>query len=293
MKYINFSQLRSFHAVAKSGSITHASKLLNVSQPTITKQVQSLEDFYSINLINRHARGITLTDLGIKLYEITSNIFELEENAIDLFSSNFNIHKGELTTGTSGSYYIIKLIKEFQKSHPGIKLNIISSNSNDILDKIYEYKIDIGVIGRPINKNFKGNIFSIPYLKQKIVIIVGKGHKFYNRKFIDMKELDNIEFISRELGSETRRVVEEALSIKNIKMTPIMELGRVTMIQAVKENMGLGFISEPEFENYKDIKKIHIKDYDLFTQAYIICLRKKQSDNLIKAFINTANKIIY
>ena len=64
MKYINFSQLRSFHAVAQTQSITLASKLLNISQPTITKQIQLLEEFYSINVINRHARGITLTDLG-------------------------------------------------------------------------------------------------------------------------------------------------------------------------------------------------------------------------------------
>ena len=58
----------------------------------ITKQIQLLEQYYSINLINRHARGISLTDLGNKLYEITSNIFELEESAIDLFSSNLNIN---------------------------------------------------------------------------------------------------------------------------------------------------------------------------------------------------------
>ena len=84
MKYINFSQLRSFHAVAKTGSITQASKLLSVSQPTITKQLQLLESFYQINLINRHARGISLTELGKKLYEITLKIFELEEEAIHL-----------------------------------------------------------------------------------------------------------------------------------------------------------------------------------------------------------------
>ena len=46
MKYINFSQLRSFHAVAKTESITLAAKLLTISQPTITKQIQLLEEFY-------------------------------------------------------------------------------------------------------------------------------------------------------------------------------------------------------------------------------------------------------
>ena len=292
MKYINFSQLRSFHAVSKTGSITQASKLLKVSQPTITKQIQLLEEFYSINLINRHARGISLTNLGIKLYEITTKILELEENALDLFSSNLNVHEGNLITGTSGSYYIIKLIKEFKKSHPKIKLDIISSNSNDILDKIYNYEIDIGVIGKPLNKNFKSNIFSIPYLKQNIVIIAGKGHKFYGKKSLNINELNGCDFINREPGSETRRVLENVLNKTNNKINSVMEVGRVTMIQAVKENMGLGYISEPEFENYKDVKKIFVNNTDMFTQAYVVCLKKKKSDNLINAFINTAKKII-
>jgi len=290
MKYINFSQLRSFHAVAKTGSITQASKLLSVSQPTITKQLQLLESFYQINLINRHARGISLTELGKKLFEITLNIFELEEEAIQLFSSNLNINKGTLVTGTSGSYYIIRLVKEFKKLHPGIKLKIISSNSNSILDDIIDYKIDVGVVGKPLSKNTKSTIYSIPYIKQKIVIIAGRGHKFYNKKTISIKELNDLDFITRERGSETRNVFEAALAKSETKINSIMEVERITMVQAVKDNMGLGLISEPEFDNYKDINKIHIIDYDLFTQAYLVCLKKKLSDNLIKAFIDTAKK---
>ena len=292
MKYINFSQLRSFHAVAKTESITLASKLLNISQPTITKQIQLLEEFYSINVINRHARGITLTDLGKKLYEITSIIFELEEQAIQLFSSNLNINKGTLVTGTSGTNYIIKLVKEFKKLHPGIELKIISSNSNEILDKLYNYEIDVGVIGKPLTVKFKSDLYYIPYLKQKIVIIAGKGSKFYNKNTIQLKELNECNFINRENGSETRKVFEEALSKASVSLNTIMEVSRTTMVQAVKENIGLGLISEPEFDNYKDIKKIHIEDYDIFTQAYLVCLKKKKKDNLINAFIETAKKII-
>ena len=209
MKYINFSQLRSFHAVAKTESITLASKLLNISQPTITKQIQLLEEFYSINVINRHARGVTLTELGKKLYQLTTGIFELEESAIQLFSSNLNIHKGTLVTGTSGTYYIIKLIKEFKRLHPGIDLKIVSSNSNEILDKLYNYKIDLGVIGKPLKEKFKSDLYYIPYMKQKIVVICGKGSKFYNNQTLKLNELNETNFINRENGSETRRIFEE------------------------------------------------------------------------------------
>ena len=292
MKYINFSQLRSFHAVAKSQSITLAAKLLNISQPTITKQIQLLEEFYSINVINRHARGITLTDLGKKLYELTSGIFELEEKAIQLFSSNLNIHQGTLVTGTSGTYYIIKLIKEFKKLHPGIELKIISSNSNEILDKLYNFQIDLGVVGKPIKEKFKSDLYYIPYMKQKIVIIAGKGSKFYNNQTLKLNDLNGENFINRESGSETRRVFEDNLKKASLKVNTIMEVSRTTMVQAVKENIGVGLISEPEFDNYKDIKKIHIADYDIFTQAYLVCLKKKKTDNLVNAFIETAKKII-
>ena len=101
-----------------------------------------------------------------------------------------------------------------------------------------------------------------------------------------------MDFINRESGSETRRVFEEAMILSNTNINSLMEVGRVTMVQAVKENMGIGILSEPEFDNYKDIKKIHISDYDVFTQAYLVCLKKKRNDNLIEAFINTAKKII-
>ena len=141
MKYVNFSQLRSFHAVAQAESITLASKQINISQPTITKQIQLLEEYYSIIVINRHARGVTLTELGKKLFIITSNLFELEERAIDLFSSDLNINKGTIITGTSGTYFIIKLIKEFKKLHPSIQLIGIKKNQVDI--GIFENKIKI------------------------------------------------------------------------------------------------------------------------------------------------------
>ena len=292
MKYINFSQLRSFHAVAQAESITLASKQINISQPTITKQIQLLEEYYSISVINRHARGVTLTELGKKLFIITSNLFELEEKAIDLFSSDLNINKGTIITGTSGTYFIIKLIKEFKKLHPSIQLKIISTNSNDILDRINNHKIDIAVIAKPLLQNFKSNIYAVPYLKQRIVIIVGKNHKLSSKETLSLKELSGYDFINREEGSETRKVFEESLKQKNIKLNTIMEVDRTTLVQAVKENIGIGIISEPEFNDYKDIKKIRINDAEIFTQAYLICLKKKKKDNLINAFIETTKKII-
>ncbi len=292
MKYINFNQLRSFHAVAKTNSITEASKLLKISQPTITKQIQLLEEHYTITVINRHARGVSLTELGKSLYVITSKIFELEEEAIETFSSDLNITQGTLTTGTSGAYYIMQLIKEFKQLHPNINLKIISDNSQNILEKIYNFEIDIGVIAEPNLMPFRKDIYSIPYLKQKIIIIVGKNHKLSNKKNISIRELNGLTFINREKGSETRRVFEDSLEKNKIYINSIMEVTRTSMIQAVYENMGIGILSEPEFYDFKDLKKIYITDANIYTQAFVVCLKSKRNSNLIKAFLETAKKHI-
>ena len=292
MKYVNFNQLRSFHAVAKTNSITEASKLLKISQPTITKQIQLLEENYAIAVINRHGRGVSLTELGKSLYVITSKFFDLEEEAIELFSSDLNINKGTLTTGTSGAYYIMQLVKEFKQLYPSIDIKIISDNSQNILEKIYNFEIDIGVIAEPNSIPFREDIYSIPYLKQKIIIIVGKNHKLSTKKSILMKELEGLNFINREKGSETRRVFEESLKKNNININSIMEVTRNSMIQAVYENMGIGILSEPEFYDFKDLKKIYIADDDIYTQAFVVCLKNKRNSNLIKAFLETTKKHI-
>ena len=292
MKYVNFNQLRSFHAVAKTNSITEASKLLKISQPTITKQIQLLEENYAIAVINRHGRGVSLTELGKSLYVITSKIFDLEEEAIELFSSDLNINKGTLTTGTSGAYYIMQLVKEFKQLYPGIDIKIISDNSQNILEKIYNFEIDIGVIAEPNSIPFREDIYSIPYLKQKIIIIVGKNHKLSSKNSISIRELKGLNFINREKGSETRRVFEDSLEKNKININSIMELTRTSMIRAVYENMGIGILSEPEFYDFKDLKKIYITDANIYTQAFVVCLKSKRNSNLIKAFLETAKKHI-
>ncbi|MDD9878273.1 MAG: LysR family transcriptional regulator, partial [Magnetovibrio sp.] len=72
---MKYTQVRSFHAVAKSGSFTGAARELNVSQPTVTEQVRELEATYGIELFNRAQRKAKLTAIGRSLFEITQRLF--------------------------------------------------------------------------------------------------------------------------------------------------------------------------------------------------------------------------
>ena len=66
---MDWDKLKIFHAVAEAGSFTSATVTLNLSQSAISRQIQSLEDDLKVKLFERHARGLTLTEIGEYVYK--------------------------------------------------------------------------------------------------------------------------------------------------------------------------------------------------------------------------------
>lgn len=79
--------LRSFHAVAKTGSFTLAAEYLSVGQPTVSEQVNALEKTFSVELFHRRGRYIEMSSAGHKLYAITQGLFGQEDEAVQLLQS--------------------------------------------------------------------------------------------------------------------------------------------------------------------------------------------------------------
>lgn len=92
---MKFSQLRSFHAVARTGSFSKAAEQLHISQPTITAQIRELESYYNVQLLRRQRGNNQLTETGAALYQQTQMIFALEKKAKQILRSD-----GRLLTGT-------------------------------------------------------------------------------------------------------------------------------------------------------------------------------------------------
>ena len=75
---MNYAQLRAFHAVATTGSFTQAAKTLFISQPAVTQHIKELELTYDAELFFRSRRGAKLTQVGLELLAVTSELVALE-----------------------------------------------------------------------------------------------------------------------------------------------------------------------------------------------------------------------
>ena len=100
------TQLRSFHAVARSGSFTAAARELRVSQPTVTTQVKGLEREFGVELFVRRGRRIELTEAGRGLLDITRRLFSQEKEAADFLNESRELKTGHLRVGAVGPYQI-------------------------------------------------------------------------------------------------------------------------------------------------------------------------------------------
>ncbi len=286
MRYINFNQLRSFHAVATAGNVTNAAKLLNISQPTVTTQLKQLEERYDVELVHRSHRGIKLSPLGRALHQLTMRIFSLEEEALDIFDMAQNLERGVLQIGSVGPHFVMNQLARFNREFPGVRITLISGNSDEILEKLFEFQIDVGIVG-----NIKPHpALSIHLLeKYDVVLVVNADHRWAKVGSVSIEDLHGADLIMREQGSETRRVLEAEFEKADVEPNIVMEVDRDALKEAALEGFGAGIVSEAEIRHDDDLNIVRFSNASVYTEAFIVCLKEREEKRLIKTLISMIN----
>ena len=125
---MDWDKLKIFHTVAESGSFTKASTVLNLSQSAISRQIQSLENELKINLFQRHARGLVLTDNGEYLFKTAHEVISKLKDVESTLGDEKDTLSGKLTVTTVvsfGTTWLTPRIKEFMDLHPGMEIELI------------------------------------------------------------------------------------------------------------------------------------------------------------------------
>jgi len=125
---MDWDKLKVFHTVAEASSFTKAATVLNLSQSAISRQIQSLENELKIQLFERHARGLVLTDNGKYLFQTAHEVISKLKDVEATLSDEKDKLKGKLTVTTVvsfGTTWLTPRIKEFMDLHPDIEVELI------------------------------------------------------------------------------------------------------------------------------------------------------------------------
>lgn len=289
MRYV---QLRAFHHVATTGGFSLAAEALHLTQPAISDQVRSLEIEYDVRLFNREKKKISLSASGEKLFEITRQMFEIENQALEFLSESQAIKSGRLSIVADSTFHITAILKHFRNVYPQIFISVTGGNTKTVVRQLNSYEADIGV--GAVSELPDGREFDVIKLgSTPIVAFTAARGKFGKLKSITMHELAELPLVMREPGSKTRSKFEELA--KKMKINPSVHIeaeGREAVRDIVASSDGIGIVSEAEFGGDPRFVKIPITDASLTMDEAIISLNKRKENRPIRAFMQVARDVM-
>lgn len=285
---MRLTQLRSFHAVATAGSFTAAADRLHVSQPTVTTQVGQLEALYKVELFHRTGRRVRPTELGERLLQISRQIFSLEADALQMLGDEGELRSGHLRVAAVGPHHVTKMLVAFNQRYPGIKISVSTGNSQDVLDRLLDYRADVGVLAQVFRDK---RLVSVPFSEHPVVVFCSSEHRFARRRSIRTSELQGEKLILRELGSTTRKALEEALKRAGVEPQVVMEIGSREIIrEAVAQGVGVAAVSEVEYVPGPGLHAVRINDAEVRTYAHVVCLAERRDMRMQQAFFDVIGR---
>lgn len=239
---MTLDQLRVFLMVAEYLHFSRAADALYITQPAVSAAIQNLETEYGVKLFHRLGRHIEITEAGKLLQLEAPKILDqvaLTERALKELN---NLQRGELKIGSSltiGNYWLPEKISQFQHTYPQININCTLANSEEICLGTEAGKFDLGLIEGEVKSGLEDTLYQEEIGRDRLLIVVGKKHSWFNQEKIKLNELINSDWIMRESGSGTQQRLEESLikwgiNPKQLKTTLILNTGE--MIKAILEN---------------------------------------------------------
>ncbi|TVY08732.1 selenium metabolism-associated LysR family transcriptional regulator [Paenibacillus cremeus] len=263
---LNFHQLHIFYTVAEKGSFSHAAQALHMTQPAVTMQVQSLEDYFGTKLFVRSTKRVELTEAGRTLLPYAKQSIELIKET-DIGMSRFtHMLEDRLHLGASltvGEYILPRLLGPFSAEYPNISVSMKVINTKQILEEVLAHQLTFGLIEAEVSHP---DVHTEAVLSDELKLIVPRNHPLASKERITIEDMLLYPFVLREQGSGTRRVMEEELAKagcdpRAIKI--VMELGSTGAVKsAVEAGLGISVLSQSSVKHEAALGVLHVKSVE-------------------------------
>jgi aminoethylphosphonate catabolism LysR family transcriptional regulator len=284
---MRYFQLRAFDAVAREGSFSKAAGLLGLTQPAITAQIRNLEEDCQQALFVRTNEGVYLTDAAKPLFELTRQMFSTEEQIEDMVSRATMFRYGSLKLAADGPQVVLRVVAAFRAQYPDIEISVSFGSQREVWDDLLAYRADAVVIG---NAKSDARVTSIPVARQDMRVLVPKRHPLAASKGVSLADLGAYSVIRREAGSNTQRVVDEALRRAGISPPTAMKLGsREAVLEAVRQGLGIGFVLEREIPGGTQTVAIPIEELRGCNVDSVVCLNSQRKRGIVRTFLQVAS----
>ena len=217
---LNSRHIEIFYNVYKYKTLTNAAKILNVSQPALSKSLQYSEHKLNLKLFTKQSGMLVPTPEADLLYKnaekINLSVKEFNQIASNLSTSPSNFIEIGVTPSL-GTAFLPEILAQFSQLEPDIKFNIHNSQSHELMDKLHDFSHDIVICYNPPKFNQYKQI--ILQKGEMVFIVAADNSNYMNKSEISLKELSKEPLIKirNVFEIEDDFSVEQMLIQKNIQ----------------------------------------------------------------------------
>jgi len=241
---ITFRQLRLFLALAETGSVSGAAKLMHVTQPTASMQLKDMTESVGLPLYEVVSKKIYLTDMGKELATTARAIAQ----SWDSFEQNADSVKGlsrgklKIAVVSTAKYFMPRLVGSFCQKYPEIDVSLEILNRDGVVQRLRDNMDDIYIMSKPPSDL---DLSDEAFMPNPIVVIASTMDPLVKRVAVPLNELSKKRFILREKGSGTRMAGDQFFSKKKFRADVRLELGsNEALKESVAGGLGLGLVSK-------------------------------------------------
>ena len=228
----DFVKLETFLTVARERSFSKASAKLGISQPAVTQQIKFIEKYLAAKIIERKKNGIKLTNEGEELYKIATRlekeIHSCEQEILKIINKEMTFKLG--ASFTIGTYLIpgkcLNTIGEAINNDINLSIDV----SDNIIQKLKDRKLDVGLIESPV---IDPDLIYREWVEDELVVVSNTPIA----KILKTEELYDFDWICREEGSHTRKVVSEVFEELGVSCKSFNVLSEVSNTTAVLQTI--------------------------------------------------------
>ncbi len=299
-----FKEITAFITVYETKSISKAAQKLYMTQPSLTRLIQGIEEQVGTSLFIRTRDGLVPTLTGELYMDKANQILKIQKD-FELSLAFINSeNRGRLTVGTKSffsSSVLPKVIASFEKKYQNVEITIFEGLGTDVEKEIIKNSVDVAIIHLTATSD---NLVCVPVGKEKFYIAVNKDDEVNNLSFLksdglsylNLKDLENKDFLlmqpNQKIRQETDRILSLANIIPNIKL---QSTNLHTIKNLVSEGVGVSIIPS-SYIDFTDTSSINYYNIDPglnpFCEVGIVYNKEMQNNPFIKEFVSLAKDVL-
>src|SRR3954468_10920827 len=240
---MDLRQLEILQAIAETGSFTACGRKLNVSQSAISRQILLLEEELGEPLFLRVGRQVRMTPAAESLVQLGQRVFLDVRETVGAITDRTRELRGtlRLSGGMTVCMYVFPpLLKQLRRAHPHLEVRLTVALAGRSVQEIRAGRIDAGLLTLPVAES---DLVTVPALREELLLVTAQTHQLAKRRKVTPRDLAGQPFVLFEMGSATRKVIDQFFASEKIEPTIVMDTENVEIIKAmVKTGLGIGIV---------------------------------------------------